>query len=74
VKAETGCLGYEPAVDIDSGLPEQGTVREHVVTIIETWQNLEALKAHLKTPHMSSFFETVSAYIENVNIQVMAPA
>ena len=24
VKAEAGCLGYEPAVDIDSGLPDRG--------------------------------------------------
>ena len=27
VKAEEGCLAYEPAVDIDSGLPAQGMVR-----------------------------------------------
>jgi quinol monooxygenase YgiN len=74
VKAEAGCLRYEPALDIDSGLPDQATIRENVVTIIEAWESLGALTVHLKTPHMSSFFEKAGGYIENVNVQVMAPA
>jgi len=74
VKAEAGCLSYEPAVDIDSGLPDQGAIRERVVTIIEAWENLESLGAHLKTPHMSAFFNAVTDYMANVNVQIMAPA
>ena len=74
VKAEAGCLGYEPAVDIDSGLPAQGAVRENVVTIVEAWESLEHLVAHLKTPHMRSYRDAVTDYVEDVKVQIMAPA
>ncbi len=74
VKAETGCLAYEPALDIDSGLPAQGPVRENVVTIIEAWESLEHLVAHIKTPHMLSYRDAVTDYVENVSIHVMSPA
>ena len=59
VKAEDGCLAYEPAVDFDAGLPVQGALRENVVTLVEAWENLDALHAHLKTPHMASYREAV---------------
>ena len=74
VKAEAGCLAYEPAVDIDSGLPAQEAVREHVVTIVEAWESLDHLTAHLKAPHMNAYRDAVTAYVENVNVQIMAPA
>ena len=74
VKAEAGCLGYEPAVDIDSGLPAQGAVRENVVTIVEAWESLDNLAAHLKAPHMSTYRDAVTDYVENVSVQIMAPA
>jgi quinol monooxygenase YgiN len=73
VKAEAGCLAYEPALDIDSGLPLQGAVREDVVTIVETWESLEHLVAHLKTPHMLAYRDAVTDYVENVGVHVMAP-
>ena len=73
VKAEDGCLAYEPVLDIDSGLPAQGSVRENVVTIIEAWQSLEHLAAHLKTSHMLSYRDAVTDYVENVSVQVMSP-
>ena len=73
VKAEAGCLAYEPAVDIDSGLPVQGAVRENVVTIVEAWESLEHLVAHLKTPHMVAYRDAVTDYVENLNVQIMAP-
>jgi quinol monooxygenase YgiN len=73
VKAEEGCLAYEPAVDIDSDLPAQGTVRENVVTIIEAWEGLEHLVAHLKTPHMATYRDAVADYVENVSVQIMSP-
>jgi quinol monooxygenase YgiN len=73
VKAEAGCLAYEPALDIDSGLPVQGSLRENVVTIIEAWESREHLVAHLKTPHMLSYRDAVADYVENVSVQVMKP-
>ena len=71
VKAEQGCLAYEPTVDLASGLPVQGEVRENVVTIIEAWENLEALHAHLKTPHMATYREAVKDWVSNLSLQVL---
>jgi quinol monooxygenase YgiN len=73
VKDEAGCLAYEPAVDIDSGLPVQGALRENVVTIVEAWESLEHLVAHLKTPHMAAYRDAVADYIENLSVQIMSP-
>jgi len=74
VKAEKGCLGYEPAVDLDSGLAFQETVRKNVVTIVEAWETLEHLVAHLKTAHMLSYRDAVTNYVKKVSVQVMEPA
>lgn len=74
VKAEKGCLRYEPAVDIDSGLAFQETVRKDVVTVVEAWETLEQLDAHLKTAHMLSYRDAVTNYVKKVSVQVMEPA
>ena len=73
VKAEEGCLAYEPTVDVDSGLPVQGKIRQNTVTIVEAWVNLDALHAHLKTPHMATYREAAKDYVQNVRLQVLQP-
>jgi quinol monooxygenase YgiN len=73
VKAEEGCLAYEPSVDVDSGLPVQGEIRQNTVTLVEAWVNLDALHAHLKTPHMAAFREAVKDYVQDVRLQVLQP-
>jgi len=73
VKAEEGCLAYEPTVDIDSGLPAQGEIRQNTITLVEAWVNLDALHAHLKTPHMATYREAAKDYVQNVRLQVLQP-
>jgi quinol monooxygenase YgiN len=73
VKAEEGCLAYEPAIDIDSGLPVQGEIRPEVVVLVEAWTDLDALHAHLKTSHMAAYREAVKNYVTNVSLQVLKP-
>jgi quinol monooxygenase YgiN len=73
VKAEDGCLAYDPFVDIDSGLPVQGEISDNVVTLVEAWSSLEALQAHLKAPHMAEYREKVKDMVTNVTIQVLKP-
>ena len=73
VKAEAGCLQYKPTVDIDSGLPFQQTVRKDVVVIVEAWESLEHLIAHLKAPHMLSYRDAVTNYVKSVSVQVLEP-
>lgn len=74
VKAEQGCVAYEPLLDVDCGLQIQQAVRENVVTIVEAWESLDHLNAHLKTPHMRSYRDAVADYVEKVTLQLMAPA
>ena len=73
VKAEDGCLAYDPFVDVDSGLPFQGEIRDNVVTLVEAWSSVEALHAHLKTPHMAAYRDAVKDLVTNVTIQVLKP-
>ena len=73
VKAEEGCLAYEPSLDVDSGLPVQGKIRPNTVTIVEAWINLASLHAHLKAPHMGAYREVVKDYVQDVRLQVLQP-
>ena len=73
VKAEKGCISYEPTVDVDSGLPTQIGLRDDVVTIVEAWEDLDALQAHLKTSHMAAYREEVKDLVNQVSLQVLRP-
>ena len=73
VKAEAGCIEYVPTVDAASGLPPQH-LDENRVTIIEKWEGLEALHAHLKTPHMLSYRERVKEIVEDLSLAVLEDA
>jgi len=73
VKAEKGCLAYDPMVDIDSGLPVQGKIRQNTVTLVEAWVSLDALHDHLKTSHMATYREAAKDYVQNVRLQVLQP-
>ena len=71
VKAEDGCLAYEPTIDMESGLSMKSEIRENVVTIVEAWENLEALHAHLKTAHMATYREAVTDYVRGLKVRVL---
>ena len=74
VQAEDGCIMYEPTLDADSGIPVQIPMREGAVTIVEKWESLEALKAHLVAPHMLAYKEATKDMVEGVSLQVLQPA
>jgi len=73
VREERGCIKYSPAVDIDADLPPQ-TLDGNVVTIIEKWESLEALRDHLKAPHMLAYREKVKDIVEDLSIKVLEEA
>ncbi len=73
VKEEKGCIEYFPAIDIDADLPPQ-VLDENVVTIIEKWEGLEALRDHLSAPHMQSYKEKVKDIVEDVSVKVLQEA
>ena len=45
-----------------------------VVTVIEKWNTLEDLKAHLVAPHMLAFRERVKGMVEDVTLKVLESA
>ena len=72
--AEDGCHAYGPTVDIDSGIGAQGPLRENTVTVVEQWESLDALNAHLAAPHMATYREKVKDFVAGVSLQVLTPA
>ena len=74
VRAERGCIEYGPAVDLETAIGGQPTVREDVVTVIEKWESVEALQNHLAAPHMLRYRERVKHIVAGVEIRVLEPA
>ncbi len=74
VRAENGCLEYGPTVDVASGIGAQGQPRANVVTVVEQWSDLAALKAHLVAPHMEAYRPRVKHLVRSTTLQVLEPA
>lgn len=73
VLAEKGCLFYGPTVDTPSGLAKQIPIRENVVVIVESWESLEDLQAHIAAPHMARYRERVKELVLGSQLQILAP-
>jgi len=73
VRAERGCIEYGPTVDAKTDIKAQIPLRENVVTIVEKWESLPALYAHISAPHMATYRERVKDYVVGVTLQVLEP-
>jgi quinol monooxygenase YgiN len=71
VLEEDGCHFYDPVVDFDTGIGAQAPLREDVMTVVEKWSSLDALKAHLVAPHMNTYREQVKELVAGVTLRVM---
>ena len=74
VKGETGCLVYEPTIDMETDIEIHEKAGDEAVTIVEAWDSVEALKAHFQAPHMLSYREKAKDLLESVTIRVLQPA
>ena len=74
VRAETGCIEYGAAVDIPTSIPVQPAVRPDVVVVVEKWESLAHLHAHLAAPHMGEYRQRVTGMVKGVSLQVLEPA
>ena len=70
VLQERGCLQYMPTIDVPTGLPSQ-ELNNNLVTIIEKWESLEDLQAHLASPHMLAYKVKVEDIVDNVSLKVL---
>ena len=73
VLAEDGCIEYIPAIDAESGIEAQW-LDETVVTVIEKWETLAALHAHLAAPHMEKFRNDTALLVEDVSLTILENA
>lgn len=74
VHEEVGCLEYGPAVDVATLIPIQPPPRDDVVVVIEKWESVAALEAHLAAPHMADYRAATAEMVRSVAIQVLEPA
>ena len=74
VHAEQGCIEYGPMIDTPSGIDAQGDLRPNVVVVVEKWESVDALKAHLVAPHMLAYREKVKDLVAGMQLQVLEPA
>src|SRR5262245_2875421 len=74
VRAEAGCREYFPTVDAATELGVPTALRPNVVTVVEKWDSLDALRAHLGAAHMAEYRARVKDLVKGVRLQVLQPA
>jgi quinol monooxygenase YgiN len=70
---ENGCIEYIPTIDTPTGFESQD-LNENMVTIVEKWESLDHLKAHLSAPHMKTYQENVKDIVVKVGLKVLENA
>ena len=70
VLQEPGCHGYELLMDHESDVDYQTKIPDSI-TMLEQWQSLEHLNAHLQTPHMQAYQQQVKDDVLDVKIRIM---
>ena len=73
VRAEKGCIEYLPTVDTPTAIPVQNLAPD-TVTVIEKWERLEDLQAHMTAPHMRTYQEKVKTMVAHVSVKVLTEA
>lgn len=65
VRAEDGCIGYEPCADLNG----EGSF----VTIVEMWESEAHWRKHMTTPHMERFKAAVGAWRVGNTVYAVRP-
>jgi quinol monooxygenase YgiN len=73
VRAEKGCLEYGGTIDVATGIAAQVPLRPDVVTVVEKWESLDALQAHLAARHMGDFRARIRDLVVKLSLQVLQP-
>lgn len=70
VLAEEGCHGYEPLIDHKSNASFQ-TQEPDTIVMLEKWESVAHLEAHLATPHMQAHHKAVKDDVVDVKIRIL---
>lgn len=65
VRAEDGCITYNPCLDKDGN--------ETFLTIVEAWESEAHLKAHLDSVHMAEYREAVKDLRKGSTLYLLNP-
>ena len=74
VRAEDGCVEYGAAVDEPTPIPVQELAGDDAVVVVEKWDSVAALQAHLTAPHMADYRTRVKDFVRGVRLRVLRPA
>ncbi|MCK5113347.1 MAG: antibiotic biosynthesis monooxygenase [Phycisphaerae bacterium] len=74
VFAEDGCIRYELTVDDPDGAQLNITPRDGVATVVEAWESIEALTAHLQAPHMKQYKQDTKDLVICTKVNILKPA
>lgn len=74
VHAEEGCIEYGTAVDVETPIGAQEPLRGDVLMVVEKWESIAALEAHLAAPHMEKFRSDTADIVTGLSLQVLKPA
>ena len=74
VREEEGCIDYGPTIDSDTDIEKQTPKGTNMVTVVEKWESLEALKAHLVAAHMTEYRERVKDLVLGMTLHILEPA
>jgi quinol monooxygenase YgiN len=58
---------------VPTGIPAQAAPRDDAVTVVERWESVDALQAHLMAPHMLSYRAKVKGMVLGTTLQVLEP-
>ncbi len=73
VLQEVGCIEYGPTIDTMTDIGNQNSNSDRV-TIVEKWESVATLKAHLVAPHMEAYRPKVKAFVESSELRVLESA
>ena len=71
VRAEAGCIAYVPTLDAETGIERQATVDPDAVTVVEQWESVEHLRAHLTAQHMLDFRSRNGHLIDHIELRIL---
>jgi len=70
VLKEEGCHGYAPMVDAAAGVSFQPTAPDSI-SMVELWETVAHLEAHLQTAHMNAWSEAVKGNVLETHIRIL---
>jgi quinol monooxygenase YgiN len=74
VHAEQGCIEYQATTDTPDAGSFQTELGADTFVVVEKWQSLSDLQAHLAAPHMAAYAASVKHMLADRTIHVLSPS